>query len=274
MWGPSCVTWSVTLPARVDCYILQLPNCMNFRDMGGVRLSDGHVIAEHLFYRSGRLDRLTAGEQELLLDLGIRRVVDIRSEDEKHRHPDRIPDTITYIEKPAEIVAFSLGAVIQLFRLTAAGNCDPDQYVLDNYARMPFILANLFAELFRLLLEADTHPLLLHCTGGKDRTGLFSALFLYALGADTDTVMEDYLLSGHRGDDLANVSRRYAASFSSYGVSIRPELTYPFLTAEKKYLESALNAIRRKCGSIPAYLRHNVGLSPAEMERLRAIFIR
>ena len=266
--------WSVNLPARVARYALQLPNCTNFRDMGGVRLRAGQGVAEHRFYRSGRLDRLTAGEQEVLLDLGIRRIVDIRTADEKHRYPDRIPQGITYIEKPAEIVEFSLEAVIKLFRETAAGNHDPDQYVLDNYARMPFVLAPLFGELFRLLLEADTHPLLLHCTGGKDRTGVFSALFLYALGADNDAVMEDYLLSGHRGDDLVTVSRRYADSFRAYGFSISPEQTYPFLRAEERYLASALSAIQRQCGSISGYLHGTVGLGNADIERLHAVFIR
>lgn len=43
-----------------------------------------------------------------------------------------------------------------------------------------------YSRFFRILLRQEDGAVLRHCSAGKDRAGLASALLLYALGADNE----------------------------------------------------------------------------------------
>ena len=49
-----------------------------------------------------------------------------------------------------------------------------------------------YKELFRAL-EAGETPILFHCSGGKDRTGVAAMLILLALGASDETICQDFV---------------------------------------------------------------------------------
>ena len=73
-----------------------LKNCDNFRDMGGIRTRDGHVIKEGKIIRSGKLSELTDRETAFLGEYGVRDDVDFRTAAERKNEPDRIPDVVSY----------------------------------------------------------------------------------------------------------------------------------------------------------------------------------
>jgi protein-tyrosine phosphatase len=69
-------------------------------------------------------------------------------------------------------------------------------YFMDFYCRLPFDPR--YIDLFSRFLEAlptTTGPLLVHCTGGKDRTGMIVALAHRRLDVHPDDIITDYLLS-------------------------------------------------------------------------------
>ncbi|MCK5155888.1 MAG: tyrosine-protein phosphatase [Spirochaetales bacterium] len=254
-------------------YTEKLPNCRNFRDMGGIGTSSGKVVKSGLLYRSGRLTYLTCEELQFLTELGISKIIDLRSHDEIAAHPDRIPCNADYLPVYAEIPDFSLEAIIQLFREAAADRADTEKYIISSYRKMPNLLGPLFRELFTIFTSPAYVPTLIHCTGGKDRTGLFAALFLYALGVEDDVIMEDYLMSGHTGDDLVHTAERYSGSFRKFGVDVSPEITHPLLTTKPEYLQAALDAIRREYGSVVRYLDTVAAVGAAEIQNLRTLFL-
>lgn len=99
-------------------------------------------------------------------------------------------------------------------------------------------------------------PLLYHCTAGKDRTGMASALILYALGADDKTVMDDYLLS----------NKYIEAKFESY-IEQYPNLLGLF-SVKQEYLQAGLDAINKNYGNVENFLVKKLNVDIEKMHEL------
>ncbi len=261
------------MPGRSRLLSAAFPNCHNFRDFGGIETVSGRTTRSGMLYRSGRLSFLSDEELVRLSVMGIENIIDLRSHDEILAHPDKIPDNAAYLPVYAEIPDFSLESVIELFRAAAAGKADTEIFIINSYRKMPALLGPLFRKLFAFLTAPEYMPTLIHCTGGKDRTGLFAALFLYALGVGEKEVMQDYLLSGHVGKHLEKASVRYSRSFLQFGVNVQPEVTYPLLRTKPEYLQAALDAIISEYGSIAGYLAAVVSVGADEQEILSDMFL-
>jgi protein-tyrosine phosphatase len=65
---------------------------------------------------------------------------------------------------------------------------------IDVNGNFAFAAAPEYSSVFKHLEEGHL-PLLYHCTAGKDRTGVFSALLHLALGVPEQTVLADYALT-------------------------------------------------------------------------------
>lgn len=111
-------------------------------------------------------------------------------------------------------------------------------------------------------LTGDHAPLVIHCTAGKDRTGVACALVLVALDVDDDIIMEDYLLTNQ-------YFRRDAAA--------HPELPRDVLeaigTVQASFLAAALDTIRQDYGDLEAYLRDGLGVDGAAREALKQRYL-
>jgi protein-tyrosine phosphatase len=106
--------------------------------------------------------------------------------------------------------------------------------------------------------------MLCHCTGGKDRTGVFAALLLLVLGVSEDLVVYDHSLSNRfLSDRVESILIRV----KSYGVD--PKKTIPYFTAPKECIIALLNHINQTYGSAAGYLRKKAGVSEDTLIRLR-----
>jgi protein-tyrosine phosphatase len=254
-------------------YRAELPNCHNFRDLGGIETAPGLQTRPGLLYRSGRLTFVTEAEQQFLTQLGIRRVIDLRSRDEIRAHPDRIPASWKYVQIAMEEGSLGLEAVVELFRSAMEGKADTAVHIEQNYREMPELYAGHLRRVFALLTADSYVPTVIHCTAGKDRTGFFSALFLYALGADDEAVLSDYLQIGFRGSELETAAARYARQFETYQLNLDPVHTYPLLETRPEFLLAAVSSIRSRYASVGDYLRETVGLSDQGLLKLRRRFL-
>ncbi|MEF2967843.1 tyrosine-protein phosphatase [Paenibacillus sp. M1] len=127
-----------------------------------------------------------------------------------------------------------------------------------------------YVQLMELLNDPDNMALVQHCTAGKDRTGLGSAIILLALGVDEQTVMEDYLAS--------NVYRAEAnqKSIEALKGQIQDEDTLAAFTAlmgvQKEFLQAALDEMKAKYGSIDGFLEQGLGITKQERAKLKAMY--
>lgn len=156
---------------------LDIPGTHNFREV--VVAVDGGAVRPGSLYRSDALNRLTRSGRAALAALGVRRVVDLRGGfDRWLGGPDRLRGT------GAQLVRIPV--------LAGAAPRDAGTLCLETLYRQ--VLTEHGAEVgaaIRCVADAGG-PVVVHCTAGKDRTGLVVALVLLALGADLEDVVADY----------------------------------------------------------------------------------
>jgi len=239
-----------------------LPGGVNFRDLGGYGTHSGRLVRWGQVYRAGSLADLDDDDVTALDALGLRLACDLRSPDEVARHPDRLPGHTAYDHRPIVGEVSRLRRVVTLYRKRHR----VQELLEEVYRVMLDQNGPTFAAVLRLAADPANRPLVIHCTAGKDRTGLASALLLLALGVPEETVVADYTLSNLAFDVLAGrmrpeMSRLYAFGFGE--VQLRP-----FLLAEARTLRGALAYLRRRYGSLDWYLQRS-GLTSGDLERLR-----
>ena len=124
-----------------------------------------------------------------------------------------------------------------------------------------------YRQVFDLLLDKENYPIVIHCSSGKGRTGVVSALVLSALDVNEEKIMEDYRLS----NDYFNIPKatRYA-----YNLPARSqEAITTIFSAREDFLNAAKEEAERLYGDIPTYLRDGIGLSKQELKQLRSILL-
>ncbi len=252
---------------------LALVGADNFRDCGGYRTSDGRTVAWGRLYRSGHLGHLTTTDVAAIDRLGIRLVCDLRAPSEAADLPSRLPASTTrkVLSLPVDFPALEPGLVRRrlLGRDFAAGALA--ETVLAAYRAYATELAPTFGGVVRALAEPGHVPALVHCNGGKDRTGFAVTLVLLTLGVPRETIVEDYLLTNRftRWTTL----RRVWLVFLASRLAVRPSEMRTLLEARAAYLEAALDAIEQRHGSPEHFIREALGVTDAMRERLRAALL-
>jgi protein-tyrosine phosphatase len=197
--------------------------------------------------------------------LGVKLVCDFRTEAEARKLPNRFPDSaaVVYVRLPIQHGEFEPTSVFDRIK---KGDCDwiSEDFMIQGYIDSVDRYADLWAHLFTLLSEPRNRPLLFHCTGGKDRTGVAAALILLSLGVPTETVVADYGLS-----DGYNVDVRHTiyAHLKPFGVDIAK--VEPYFTAPESRIRALLEHVVARYGSAVDYLVQRAGASEKTIARLR-----
>jgi protein-tyrosine phosphatase len=248
---------------------LPLEGARNFRDLGGYRTSDGHYVRWGLVYRSNHLVNLTAKDSRYLNSLNIRLVCDVRSDGERTRAPDR------WVENPPEFFDVPIGSNLitsptaqDLKHRVAAINSQTKESVRAyDYATD---YAGQYGKILQRLAAGDL-PTVEHCTAGKDRSGVFSAILLTALGVPREVVIQDYLLSNQyllAPDAIENTAADLQRAF---GLPELPDIATvrTIMTSKPETMEATLDQISKKYGSFENYLHDALHLSDSELTALR-----
>lgn len=247
--------------------LVPLRGTFNFRDIGGYHTVDGQQVRRGLLFRSGLLSRLMDDDWARLGDLEVRAVYDLRSADEVALNPDRLPQDIAYYHLPLQQVNNPLNDRLRLLRY--ADRLDSLFQEAYNH-NMIDGNAQIFGDLLRRWSQPDALPAVVHCTAGKDRTGVAVALLLAALGVPDDLIVFDYSLSNHFFPHIALHTQ--ASVQSPLFKRLLPRLGY-LLLADPRLMRGALNHIRARYGTVAAYLNEAAGVDAACIARLRAIFL-
>jgi protein-tyrosine phosphatase len=249
-------------PAR----LVALEGALNWRDLGGYRAADGLVTRWGRVYRSDGLDRLTDADLTLVEELGIKLVVDFRVDREVDENPSRLPDHPLLRRQRLPIGGDEVEGRTVLETILAG---DVRIFTVDEMAAVYERLLEDFASSFGQVIDdaADpaNHPMVFHCTAGKDRTGLMAMLLLGALGvADQDIVVDYELTTHYRSNKRIEVLR---PELEKHGVDV--ELVRPFLTAQAPVMAATLQMLEDRHGSVEGFLLGVGGVAPATLDRLR-----
>ena len=249
----------------------RLEKVQNLRELGGLPTADGRRVVSGRLFRSGSLHEMTTADRAVLEGLGIRIVIDLRSAFEQARQPYEWP--------AGRKVAASLAqdeAVAAIFGRFQAGTLSErdveDWWHLTGVFDIPVERRESLRTVFLTLLAAGpTDGILFHCTGGKDRAGVVSALILEALGVTRAAVIGDFLLS-----NVGAASR--AAEFIEWmrratGRAMTPETAYWLAGVKGEWLETLLGDLAERYGSVTGYLRDELGIGAVEVAALQGRYL-
>ena len=238
---------------------LELEGAYNVRDIGGYETVDGHRTRWKTFLRSDGMHRLTAGDQETLLGYGLKTVVDLRRTDEVEEKPN-------VFEGSARVayVRHNLGGDEQASAPEPAEDLDTVHKTARNYSRNLDSRQEQYRETLATLATPGALPAIFHCTAGKDRTGMIAALILGNAAVPTETIVEDYALSGRYWFEA------YLATDTDPDVALRVHTWQEFQgqACPPAAMLQVLQHLGDRYGGIQAYMR-TIGLTDEQIESLR-----
>jgi protein-tyrosine phosphatase len=249
---------------------LPLEGAKNFRDLGGYRAADGRYVRWGLVYRSNYLVDLTPKDFEYLNALGIRLVCDVRSDRERLRAPDHwtgnAPEFLSIPIGPNRDGTLTLEELKQ--RVASLNNESKD--ATRGYDRLAIDFAPQLANILRRLAAGDL-PAVEHCSSGKDRTGVFSAILLTALGVPRDVVIQDYLLTTQYLLAPDSIEKTTVDLQKIFGLSEPPDAStvQALMTTEPGTLAATFASLDKTYGSFDGYLQNALEISNSDLAALR-----
>jgi protein-tyrosine phosphatase len=257
----------VTAPILADLAsdpvrLVALEAVHNFRDLGGYATADGRTTLWRTLYRADGLYRLTPADVTALEPLGLRTVIDLRSDselDERGRFPvDAHP-----------VVFHHLPIVDKTWAHLDAPDYDRDEdFLIWAYQDMLAIGAPRFAAAFEVLAEPGALPAVFHCAAGKDRTGLLAALLLGSLGVSHDDIVADYALTVEGMARFREWAAREWPEWVERMASVPPAYTAALPDAMRHIIDELCT----EHGTIRNYVR-SIGVSNVTLDTLESVLL-
>ena len=232
---------------------LELAGVFNLRDVGGYPAVGGRAVRWRTLLRSDALHRIEPAGSAFLGELELSTILDLRTPMEAELAPsalDGLPARVAHISLlggDMEALPLELDAIYR--------------HVIDERG-------DTIGAAVRVLATADAFPALIHCSAGKDRTGIVVALILAVLGVPDEVIAADYGLSaGYLDSEHTPAIGQLQAS-----TGLGDNLTRPLLSSPPALMLEVLARARAAGGSVDGYLLDH-GLSPADLDRLRAALL-
>ena len=211
---------------------------------------------------------LTPADYGYLERLGIRTVCDFRSTSERNAEPVAWPTT-----SAPRVLADDYVQDVKSSGLSHDTMPTTGEQARTMMTRLyPNLLVQFNGQYRRMFAEllAGRAPLAFNCSAGKDRTGVASALLLTALGVPQETVIGDYLLTNRFFDPNKVVAS--ANSISQSFQRMPPDVVHAYMAADRAYIEAALRVVDGHAGGADGYLRDELGLTQADITKLRRMY--
>jgi len=243
-------------PSAADRHIA-LEGAVNFRDLGGYEAADGRQVRWRTLFRADGLSRLTPGDRATVRRLGIATVIDLRTsvEVEGGRFPvEEIPVGFHHLP--------FLDAVP-----------DPEHFEMapgmlaTHYQEMARSAAGEIAQVLSIVAQRRAHPVIVHCTAGKDRTGVLVAVLLALLGVPDDVIAHDYALSA---DAMAALRQKLIERYPEGRRVI--DSAHELFSAAPSNISDLLADLRGQYGSIEEYAA-SAGAGPDVVTALRDVLL-
>ena len=222
--------------------------CFNFRDIGGYLNQDGRRVKKGLYFRAGRQDRMTNKDLAQLSDLNISTQIDLRKKEEvldQGRGP--LEDMGA---KYINISVIPEGGSEKLNKLVGDTGISGKRYL--GYLEFG---PTSWLRLFGILADEENLPVLLHCTAGKDRTGVSTAFLLSVLGVSRDIIEADFI-----------------ESTVGYPEGYNREKMISIAGVPKDAMKDFLDGVESKWGSVIEYLE-KIGVTQEQMDQVRLNFL-
>ncbi|MBS0031136.1 tyrosine-protein phosphatase [Chitinophaga sp. 22321] len=239
--------------------VVRMQGTVNFRDVGGYKTQEGRQVVWGKVFRSADVSRLTAQDLSLLEQKHIHTVIDFRGVKEAAAAPDHLLPHTDYLLCPAG--SDSLPGAAQMAEIIKNGG-----FLEKFYGNTQYLGAR-YKPLFQKLLTLPaSESIMYHCTGGRDRTGMATALFLYALGVPQSTIEADFTASNVY---LQPMNRQMFKGLQQSS-GLDEETIRKALELKPELLHSLFDAIRKQYGTVDNFFEKELGIGKKE----RAILVK
>ena len=236
--------------------LVELEAVHNFRDLGGYPARDGSITRWNQLYRADGLHRLSAADIEAVRLLGLRTVVDLRSDAE-------IEKWGTFPRDAIEVTFAHHPVIDQTWQHEGFEHLTEHEFLVRAYDDMLVVGSTRFRQAIEQLARPGALPAVFHCAAGKDRTGLLAAMLLESLGVPRQVVLADYELT------VAGMERMRAWLLANH-----PELAAnlagvpaAFMAALPAALGDVLDHLVAAHGSVYEFVR-SIGVSADVLDTL------
>lgn len=248
--------------------ILPFNKLVNFRDVGGYLTANGRQVRWGKLYRSSRLSEATEADLAKLQALNVQLICDFRSLEEQRRAPD--PDLPAWERHSLPVESLDRRARLRmlgtlLFRRSRLPRMVREggyvQVMLEENGRF-------IGDTIKLLVAEPERVGVAHCTAGKDRTGVLVALILSYLGVPDETILADYSISNRYYALFRRAMEPDLKPLLRFGITV--DDLWPVLIVDPENIRHVMTHVRQNYGSVETYLLQKTGVSPAELDALRA----
>ena len=248
--------------------LLPMDGSHNTRELGGYKTTDGKSIKWGMLFRSDKLSDISKADQAYLQNLGIKKIIDFRSKEEKAEDPDIVPKGITYIEMPISVD----GAMRSKIEAVLKGetNKEVKSFLIDANKEFVSDYNGVYEDFLKNLID-DDGPALFHCTAGKDRAGFAAAITLIALGVSKEDVIKDYMKTNQFTEERIEEIISQIELMTLYQTDA--EVLRPLLGVEREYIETAFQTAEDEYGSLMNFIRHGLNISDDDLQKLRTKFL-
>jgi protein-tyrosine phosphatase len=236
--------------------LVELEAVHNFRDLGGYPARDGTITRWNRLYRADGLHRLSTADIEVVRQLGLHTVVDLRSDAE-------IEKWGTFPREAIEVTFAHHPVIDYSWDITGREDDSDHDFLVWAYGEMLQAGAPRFAQAIESLAQPGALPAVFHCAAGKDRTGLVAALVLESLGVPRSVVLADYELTVDGIERMRSWALRFDAELAA-GLADVPSA---FMAALPSALGELLDTLAAEHGTVQDYVR-SIGVSQAALDSL------
>lgn len=251
---------------------ISMQSLPNTRDLGALVTEDGRHILPRKLLRSGTLYHVSLADQDTLLnEYHLTTVIDFRTYTEREEKPDTVMQGVQYHYIPIldeETVGISQGQ--SLMDMLMHFDENPEEYMARQYEALikDQYSVKQYARFLDTLLHQNGGAVLWHCSAGKDRVGVGTALLLCALGVPREIIREDFMKTNLYLDGELEYTIRYLESKMIVDEKVM-ECVRLLFRVKEEYLDAVFETIEQDYGSVERFLRRALYLTPKAIDALR-----
>jgi protein-tyrosine phosphatase len=231
---------------------ITLEGACNVRDLGGYPTASGQETAWRKVLRADSLHKLTAADRQELIDLGVSQMIDLRYEEEVAQAPNVFAAGTDVAYTNISLISGNMGISTEQL----------PQNLAEMYMGMLDDSQQAIRSVMQIIARSKDGIVLYHCTAGKDRTGVISALLLSLAGVSHEVIAQDYALTTERLQAIMPALRAHRPA------QLTEEQYDMFLGSEPEGMLQMLEYMESTYHGADGYLRY-IGISPDEIAALK-----
>lgn len=236
---------------------------VNFRDIGGLKTTEGKTVKWGKIFRSDNLSTLKDNEFKKFNALNIKTVYDLRTSSEITPKQDHLPGNVKYVAFP--IINDNGDLLSKMKSKVINGEVSEKQshQMMLNLYKTSVTDNILLKDLIRKITDSDA-PVLYHCSAGKDRTGVITALLLSILKVDREIIINEYMLSNYYRKQKVKSMLRKAGVATIIKPRLQTKVIENFMSVDRDYINAVFDVIDNQYGGTDNFIANQLGITDDE----------